>query len=240
MWSSAVNFQGAGAFEGREGTHWAPSLGCGGGGIRVWEDAKEAGAPGRAGLSWTGSGRGMETRGRADGTVCQGPCRRVVATCQRWGSRTPSDFWPQHSCVLMPGPFVSPGPETPQWRAGGRPPVSSALAYFVICTTRGTFPALPFCGRRERHGAFQKPEATGGCPTLTPAGWEGESARVTGGLLQAPWGFGGLRHTVFSPLAWAGGQEVTSRAWATSYFRSPSVSPAGPPGAQGQGEACAS
>lgn len=54
MWSSAVGFKGAGASEGHGGHIW-----------QVWEDVKEAGAPGRAGITWTGGGLGwgMETRG---------------------------------------------------------------------------------------------------------------------------------------------------------------------------------
>lgn len=45
MWSSAVGFKGAGASEGHGGHIW-----------QVWEDVKEAGAPGRAGITWTGGG----------------------------------------------------------------------------------------------------------------------------------------------------------------------------------------
>lgn len=77
MCSSAVNFRGASVFEGHGGDTHGSINGVQGSGNRMREDVKEAGAPGRAGVSCIGAGRGKQrcvaVAAPADGTAAWGP-----------------------------------------------------------------------------------------------------------------------------------------------------------------------
>ena len=105
-------------------------------------------------LEWGGGG--VETRGR--GCPC-GWHGLPGAPAECLGPRTPGEFCPHHSGLLMPG-ICSPWSRDPTVKGQGGGRCVICLGLFCHLCNGSDHPTLSCCSGLESHGVFGKAEAT--------------------------------------------------------------------------------